>query len=311
MIFALLERRTWKQTDLARAVGVSPRRLRTRMLELAEAGVPLERELEHPFVYWSVPRSWFPGGCTLKAEQLEGLSRLVARHPKTAVRERLLADLLRALPEEASSFPANADSLRVSDEVLETLEDAAAEQTVVSMHYFSANRGDLTKRDVSVHRIEYGSTHRFIATCHEDGRLKWFRADRIQGAELAATETFRSLSPAAVEQFARDSFDGYRGDGACKPFAFSIRWPEGRWAVRNLPSDAVVEPRGDEAFVTIETSGLDALARHLVGLGGLVRAETPELRSKIVQLARELLAANTRGVRKVNGKAVRAKRASG
>ena len=69
-IMALLDQPTWTQASLARRVGVKARTIRTHLNDLVEAGVPLEREEDHPHVYWSVPRGWFPGGHVLGDEQI-------------------------------------------------------------------------------------------------------------------------------------------------------------------------------------------------------------------------------------------------
>ena len=292
IIVALLERRTWSQAELARRLEVTPRTIRKQMLDLREAGVPLEREDDHPHVYWSVPSTWFPGGQVLDAERIEELSRYLARHPKTADRERLLGELLRALPKDGA--PAgNPAPLPVSAEILTIIEDAAAAHVSLDMSYFSLSRGDRARRHVSVHRVEYAAAIRMVATCHRDGQLKWFRADRIDRARLDPDEPCRAAAPEAVEAFVRGSFDGYHGDGDARSFEFTIRWPSGRWAVRNLPSEAALRHEPDRVHVTLETSGLDALARHLVGLGALARGITPELRERMVELARGSLGVNS------------------
>ncbi len=81
IIMALLERRTWTQAALARRVDVKPRTIRTQLLDLLQAGVPLEREEDHPHVYWSVPRGWFPGGHVLDDEQIAQHALSVAPLP--------------------------------------------------------------------------------------------------------------------------------------------------------------------------------------------------------------------------------------
>ena len=66
ILSAFLRSRTWKQSDLARAVDLTVPATRKRLEELQAQGVPLERSEEPPYVYWSVPSSWFPGGVKLE-----------------------------------------------------------------------------------------------------------------------------------------------------------------------------------------------------------------------------------------------------
>jgi hypothetical protein len=68
---ALIERKTWSQADLSRAVGLErPEALRNVLRELVEIGVPLESEKAHPHVYWRVRRDWVPGGVLFKTEHV-------------------------------------------------------------------------------------------------------------------------------------------------------------------------------------------------------------------------------------------------
>jgi len=176
---------------------------------------------------------------------------------------------------------------------LSTIEDAAAAQTALEMSYFSVSRGDHSRRHVSVHRVEYAPAIRMVATCHRDGRLKWFRADRVDGARLDPGEPYRPAAIEAIDEFVSGSFDGFHRGDLPRRCEFTIAWPSGRWAVRNLPRGATLGYQSDRVHVTIETSGLEALARHLVGLGALARAITPELRDLVLELARGALAVNT------------------
>src|SRR5580700_6801604 len=87
---ALLVRRSWSQAELAREVGVRTEALRTLLEELRASGVPLVSEKDHPHVYWSVPKTWFPGGVLFKQEDVPDLVRLFRRLPRSKARDRLL-----------------------------------------------------------------------------------------------------------------------------------------------------------------------------------------------------------------------------
>jgi hypothetical protein len=64
IVQAFLRRRTWSQAELARDVGIAVPALRKRLVELTASGFPLERDEDHPHVFWSVPRDWFPSRAT-------------------------------------------------------------------------------------------------------------------------------------------------------------------------------------------------------------------------------------------------------
>ena len=57
VVIAFTRKRTWTQADLVREVALQPRQLCKVLMELSEAGVPLECEEEHLQVYWSVPKN--------------------------------------------------------------------------------------------------------------------------------------------------------------------------------------------------------------------------------------------------------------
>jgi predicted DNA-binding transcriptional regulator YafY len=210
----------------------------------------------------------------------------------------------------AAGVAPNDAPLTPDEDALVVIEDGAASKRPVNLIYESVSRGDRGPRIVSVHRVEYGEAIRFVGTCHRSDTLKWFRADRASQARLEDEADFRHAAEDDIARFVAESFHGYRGEDDAQSYAFRIRWPEGRWAIRNLPHPFVDEPHSDHVRVVIETAGLDALARHLVGLGDLVTAETDALRAKMVELARGVLMANGEP-RKVDGRAVGSKRAAG
>ncbi len=78
---AFLQTRTWKQADLARTIGISVAALRKHLNELSASGFPLEREDDHPHVWWSVPKGWFPGAVLFDSESVPELLRQLSRLP--------------------------------------------------------------------------------------------------------------------------------------------------------------------------------------------------------------------------------------
>src|SRR4029079_4979500 len=73
--------------------------VREKLREL-EGIFNLERQEDHPHVYWSVPKDWFPGGVVFSREQVPELLRHLVRLPKSNARDSLLEPVLRNLPGE-------------------------------------------------------------------------------------------------------------------------------------------------------------------------------------------------------------------
>jgi hypothetical protein len=88
VIVAFWRQPVWSQADLAREAGVSPRVARRYLDELTVAGWPLEREEDHPHVYWSVPKGWFPAGVLLDSETVASLVRGLVRVPPSEARSQ-------------------------------------------------------------------------------------------------------------------------------------------------------------------------------------------------------------------------------
>lgn len=294
ILYAFVSKPTWTQSELAAHVGVQTRTIREHLTSLADAGVPLERDEEHPHVYWCVPVGWFPGGAVLTETQLEIVARLVAREPQSEERERILRALLRQRQLDTSLRP-SAERLGVSHADLCVFEDAM-NGTVLEMSYFTASRGDSAVRSVSVHRVLYSNRPSVVATCHRDRSLKWFRLDRASNPSLDPAGSFIEADERDVDEFIRTSFEGFRSRADATDVRFRARWPDARWFVRDLEG-AEIQPAGDFVVVEVRTAAIEALARRLVGLGDLITAETEELRQAIVDLAKGALTTNDRDTR--------------
>lgn len=288
---ALLDRRTWKQADLARHVGVSAAALHKRLLELQASGIPLDSEREHPHVYWSVPKHWYPGGVLFTGEQVEQIFRQLSRLPKSKARNQLIDSLLKFTP-NASPWAAVVppDTTPREEQHLPAIEDAASQGIALRFRYFSANRGSEGVRHASVHRVVLGPRARFVATCHRSGDLKWFRIENVSESRLDAAEPFRSAPPEAVDDFLRASLDGFHTGGPPKKHAFFVREPEARWVARNMIDDMQATEVAGGIHVAVETAALGRLARYVVGLGDAGKPLTPELEAEVAVLARGALA---------------------
>lgn len=289
---AFLERSTWKQADLARHVGVQPAALRKQLEDLRGSGVPLESEKDHPHVYWSVPKSWYPGGVLFTGEQITELFRQLSRLPKSKGRDQLIETIIKYIPAREATAAVVAPDTSSREEVhLPAIEDAARARVALRFRYFTANRGTETSRHASVHRVFPAPPARFLATCHKSGSLKWFRVESVSEAKLDAGEPFRAADESAFDAHVRASLDGFHQGGEPTRHAFFVSEPEARWVARNLMEGMACEDVPGGIRVAVETTAVQRLARFVVGLGGTAKALTPGLESEVVKLAKGALAA--------------------
>jgi predicted DNA-binding transcriptional regulator YafY len=287
---AFFKETSWKQVELAREVGISVRALRLRLLEMQEGGLRLDQDEEPPHIMWSVPNGWLPDGVRLQGDDVGVALRLLARSPKTAVRDRLL----RGIAASASGhIPLVANSAPPPDEepVLTTLEDARARRCTVHMRYLSAHRGQEGWRHVSVFHVDYGPRTRMIAFCHWRRELRWFRVSNVLQARLDPGEPFEVVPAAKVEAKKASSIGGWADDIAPRAVSFVVKGADARWVGKSLPAEGMkVEACGDGIRVSAVTSGMTVLARFVVGLGAAAVAETPELAERVRELAKGALA---------------------
>jgi predicted DNA-binding transcriptional regulator YafY len=297
LVQAFLEQRTWTQKALADRLEMTTPAVREKLKEL-EGIFNLEREEDHPHVYWSVPKDWFPGGILFTREQMPELLRLLMRLPQGKARDGLLGTVLRNLPKGhggaiSDGIPATVvppAATKQEEQYLAVVEDASSKKVALGFHYFTASRGQMSTRHASVHRVILGRPARFVATCHREDKLKWFRVENIVSAHLDAHEPFRAPEPKSVEQFLRASVDGFNAGGAAAELSFVVRDPESRWVQGNLLPTMKVEALSNNRIrVTVETNAILQVARYVVGLGAAATAETPALADAVEVLARGAL----------------------
>lgn len=287
---AFLDQHTWKQADLARHVGVQPATIHKRLEELRSSGIPLESERDHPHVYWSVPKSWYPGGVLFTGDQITQLFRQLSRVPNGNARNQLIETLLKYLPTRgAVSAVVPAETTLREEQHLPAIEDSATERVSLQFRYLTVGRGKESVRHASVHRVLLGPPARFIATCHRSGDLKWFRVENVSDAKLDQQEPFRDADPNKVDAHLRASLDGFHEGGPPARLAFFVSDPEARWVARNLMDGMVAEDVPGGVRVTIETSALKRLARFVVGLGAAAKPLTPALEAEVATLAQGAL----------------------
>ncbi len=294
LVVAFIRRKTWTQAELAKEPGVGVAAVRKKLVELQAAGVPLEKQEDHPHVYWSVPRKWIPEAVQLDPVEVSELLRLLARLPGGAARDRLVERILEARPRASERVSAVlAPSLDEEEERwLAVVEDAASRREVLAFRYVSATRGQTELREASPHQVLVGPPARFIATCHRAGTLKWFRVDRILSARLAGHEGARSAEAGVLAEAVRTSVNGFRSEEPASEVSFFVREPESRWVEGNLPAPLEAQSvPGGGIRVSGRTAALVQIARFVVGLGGAALPESPELRAVVRDIAEATLQA--------------------
>jgi predicted DNA-binding transcriptional regulator YafY len=296
IVAAFIDKRTWTQADLARRLETRPETIRRQLTELRAAGFKLEREEDHPHVYWSVPKNWLPGAIAFKAEEATDLLRLLARAPRGQLRKRVLETTIARLASigKGAFDTSEVRTAGVAPEEeghLEVIEDAAAKRVALKMRYYSTSRRDEMWRHVSVHRVDLGTRAQFVATCHKANALRRFRVSNVLDAKLDPREAFRAMTVEALAKYDSESFGGFHDDGAPIACAFFVRDPEAAWISKNLPDDRIVrEAAKGGARFTVETNAVTVLARYVAGLGEAARPETPELKAEVAAIARAALA---------------------
>ncbi len=298
IIAAFIEQRTWTQADLARRLETQSETIRKRLGELAASGFKLERDEEHPHVYWSVPQDWFPGALVFKPDEIEDLLRLIARAPRSELRDKfidLVVKRLSNLGHSSKGFDPDAvrpPEVRAEEERwLALVEDAAAKRVALKMRYFTASRRSESWRHVSVHRVDLGPHPHFIATCHKANALRRFRVSGVSFADLDRGEPFRHVMPEELAAFDSESFGSFHEDGPVVRCAFFVRQAEAAWVARNLPEGRVTqEEEKDGVRFVVETTAVTLVARFVASLGAAARPETPALAEQVAAIARDAFA---------------------
>lgn len=293
VILELMRERTISQASLAKRLEVTARTVRACVLDLTSAGMPIEREEDHPHVYYSLARDWIPNGAVIANNELRELVRILSRIPSAASRRDAIAARLGPGEPWTRISPALEDSLSPPElRRLELIEDSAVERCAVEVSYLSVMRGVVEQRHLSCQRIAYHDRPiRFLAMCHRSNTLKWFVLDRVHAAYLDEGTPYRSSDAEAVDDLVQNTLFDFHSSETPVECRFVIHPPEHRWFVPRLGKRARVEPHGESVRVTIQTSALRVLARALVGLGAAVRIESPELRAEVTRIAQAALQA--------------------
>jgi predicted DNA-binding transcriptional regulator YafY len=295
-LLAFFRKRQWRQSDLARDLGVTVETLVRALRALSAGGMPLVRDdSDKPHVWWRVPKDWAPQGVLFARQDTPALLRTLSRAPRSRERDALLAHASRSARVVDQSSRVQASHLTEIEETWLSIVEDAAKGVTLGMRYTGTERGATEWRYVSVQNVEVGPPSRFLAICHRSGKLKRFRVEGIALARLDAGTPYRQADPTAVTAMQGQSVDGYQGEGGAVESAFFVRDPEARWVARNLLSGMRMDadddvPRGIR--VRCSTPAVRRVARFVVGLGDAARAETPELAACVKDLARGALRAS-------------------
>lgn len=302
---AFLRRRTWRQSELAEAVGVTVPALRKTLVELERSGMQIDRDEEPPHVVWTVPNAWFPGGAFVDSKTAVAVVRELRRLPKTTARSRLIDRFLESVApaEPARRSGAFLVTPSVADQeatYLELVEDARAHGVALHATYYSAHAGAVSQRHLSVHRIVPAAPARFVATCHRSNELRWFRVDGIVRAELDRPERIHVETVDAIDRFISESADAFHESAATAEHVYFVRDPEARWVERNLFPPMRADRVSEGIRVHARTAGALRIARFVVGLGAAARVESEALHQLVLELARGALehAAETKSPKK-------------
>lgn len=295
VFLTLMTDRTLSQSELARRVGVDVRAVRRCLFDMKAAGMPLERDEDHPHVYWSVPKNWVPGGSVVPADDLLEIVRNLLRAPHTASRDRVLSRVIARIGLGAAALPVSERVLSPEldereDAMLRAAEDALASERALRMRWRSTRLGDLEDRTISVQRIVHGDPPKLVAHCHRDGCLKWFRIDNVVEARVDRDLAAYVVSDDAIERFLADTHFGYHQRGPRVVHSFVVLDPAHRWVGRQLGDVRESTPVPGGVRFVVETSSQLPLARFLVSLGASVRIETAALAAEVRRIATDALA---------------------
>jgi predicted DNA-binding transcriptional regulator YafY len=239
----------------------------------------------------------FAGGLFVRAADTELLLGLLCRMPKGTSRDALLARISESHREratQASEMRAVILEDRAEEPHLALVTQAASRKQTLVVYYFSAARGVLEWRHLSVQRVFAGTPARLVAHCHRSSTLKWFRVDGIVDARIDAAVRYARTATPTIDEFLRTSVDGFNTPGETVEHRFFVSDPDARWVERNLISGTSAERMEGGVRVTCRTHSPLRIARFVLSLAPIARAETRELGNLVAQLAEATAAAHGR-----------------
>lgn len=285
---AFLEEGTWSQADLARRARTTTETIRKCLEDFRASGWPLERQEEHPQVYWSMPPGWLPQGILLPKEEVAVILRLLARMPADEDRDRILSCITAAAPKAPqpvlSAWATPIIKERLSF-LLQRVEDSIRDRVALKVRYISTSRGAADSRSISFQRISPAPHIRLCGHCHRAGVLKWFRLDNVVEVEGPSDEAYVEAPEAELKRMMATTVDGYHSDKDACSSSFTVRLPEARWVQQSLPPAMRSETIEDGIRVHVDEASLQQVARFVVGLGEAAQPETEALKAVVRTLA--------------------------
>lgn len=261
------ERRAWTERDLARRLRATPASFQQTLALLVGHGWPLRLDGG----VWSVPDTWDPGGLRLSAPDLAELLRLLARMPRSRVRDVILSKLTYRLRQGNKPFLGG----ELADEYFLILTKAAKEREALDVLFYSRETGLPEIRTVSVQEAgasrgacwvvsyPFNTASRMLLDCVLDLRR---RPDRPYMPADALPRQPEALPKLRV--------------------AFSVPQTKTRALLTVLPAGLALRHEGDRVHAEGEVMALTPVARAVLALGAGTEVATAELRGLVEALAR-------------------------
>ncbi len=303
IILMLQSRRSLSSRDLAEHFGVSRRTIFRDLRALAESGVPLTFADEGgyeilegyqlpPLMLTAREASTLLIGLEFMRLQSDPSLKANADHVEMKISTALPAEIKRYIEQLKSRTILDPYWLHAADEGGEEegrwheLSQAVADRRVVSMEYFVASRGEVTKRTVNPLGIIYYTDHwNLIAFDQLRGEVRNFRFDRIRSMHVTM-QRFQPPEAFDLEKYLREGF-GARDQREIKIYFDAETYPHAR---RTVPASILDEqPRDEGAVITFNFDNLAYVARWLMRFGTKARVlEPPELRAAVKEEARSV-----------------------
>ena len=300
-IFAeLIDKRTIVQAEIARRLEIKSETVATKMGELREAGVPVERVQDGKNVRWSMTKNWFPNAVVFERDEVSKLLLLLLRGKPSATREAFIAKLTAAVPsakeveQVVRAATVQTESLDREDSCRSAIEAALLSRCAVSMRYQGTEDDEPCWRTASPQSIVNSDRSYVVALDHDRKALRHFRFDRMSRVVVEASVAYRAIDAELVERDVRESMHGYRG-GELRDVSFVVSGAAWKRMKDNLPFSAShTEPVNDGVRVVVSSRGGRVLTRFLLAHGSDVTIETDEVREEVIAAARDAIEHHTK-----------------
>jgi proteasome accessory factor B len=213
-----------------------------------------------------------------------------------------LEKLVEAAPEEVSVDPAEllsaisvmpGTATPVNPKVFATLAEAVEDRKTLDLDYWSAERGERTRRQVDPYHMALIDGDWFlIGHCHLRGEVRMFAAQRVRAVTLLK-EQFERPTEFAAEEYLRGSYRSVRGDGT----VYEVRLKFGPKAAARVreklwhPSQRLEETSDDGVVLCIEVTDLREIRRQVMWWGSDCEVLGPdELKQAVTEEAGRMIA---------------------